>query len=76
MDEILSNFTSVSITRERLEELLTAESDARRLKNLIRQKVEKFSGFSYDELQLFATFFGLGTKDPFEPHESEGAENG
>ena len=79
MDEILGKFSPVTITRERLEELLTAESDAERLKNLIRQKVERFEGFSFTELQLLAAFLKLDAKDPFapdEPDEREDIENG
>lgn len=69
---IPGNFTTVSITRERLQELLVAEEDARRLKKLIQQKAEDYLPLSFDEVRFLAAFLGVGlNKD-----ESEGAENG
>ena len=81
MDAILGNFTPVSITRDRLEELLVAEKDANRMRNLIRKKVENYDGLSYAELSLLAAFLRIEAKDPFESEktdesESEDIENG
>lgn len=53
-------------------ELAVAEKDALRLKDLIRQKVQRYEGLTYEELRLLAAFFRI----EFEPEEREDAENG
>ena len=66
----------ITIPRERYEELLRAESDASRFRNLFKNKFEHFDSISYNELKLISELYNIEIKDPLSKKESEGVENG
>lgn len=47
----------ITITRARYAELLIAESDANRLKDIIHKMAVRFRGMSHDEVQLIDKVF-------------------
>ena len=47
----------ITITRARYAELLIAESDANRLKDIIHERAGKFQGMNFEEIQLIDKVF-------------------
>ena len=77
VEHIVNPFAlDIGITHERYTELLSAEQDAIRFRNLIRNKLENFETISYQELKFLATLFDIDVKDPLSKKEREADQNG
>ena len=57
------NENLVTISRSRYEELIVAEQDANRLKDIISSKVDHYAGLSLQELRILRDLFTPETKE-------------
>lgn len=66
-EKVIEQFAcDINITRARYAELLIAECDGNRLKEIIHQKATKYSGLSYDEIKVLDLLFSPMEDEPTE----------
>ena len=53
----------ITITRARYAELLIAESDANRLKDIIHERAGKFQGMNFEEIKLIDKVFSAESEE-------------
>lgn len=60
------NESSVTISRARYAELVVAEQDAKRMKDIIASKVAEWQGFTLEELRILRDLFSPNAKEESE----------